>query len=111
MKAHRKLIAERQEKRVVETVPYKAPPTEVAEEAADAERVQAEPDDEVEKQHEHKAVADKPLITTARGLYRFSAVDIDGDKQPLRQFAGQARRLATALLAALSLAPTGVAGR
>ena len=68
----RKLIAER-------AVPAKAE----AKAAAKAELPAA-----VEAEEEAPAEPEKPLVSAARGMYRFSAVDIDGDKHALSEFSG-----------------------
>lgn len=66
----RKLIAERE-------VPAEA------KQAADAALPAA-----AEAEEEEEVLVEKPLVSTARGLYRFSAVDIDGDKHQLSEFSG-----------------------
>jgi Glutathione peroxidase len=68
----RKLIAERE-------VPAKAEAKQAAEAALPAA---------AEAEEEEEVLVEKPLVSTARGLYRFSAVDIDGDKHQLSEFSG-----------------------
>jgi hypothetical protein len=59
----------------------------------DSEAAVAQQEQEAEAEAEERKKEAKPLRSAARGFYRFSAEDIDGETRSLSEYAGKARAL------------------